>query len=72
MVSGPLRRVSCPLLTPLVTGEHAFIAPDFAKGDKRGPCPGMNSLANHGYIHRNGLATVSGQVTADIGTLGLT
>ena len=24
------------------------------KGDVRSPCPGLNSLANHGWIHRNG------------------
>ena len=23
-------------------------------GDQRGPCPGLNTLANHGYINRNG------------------
>jgi len=24
-------------------------------GDKRGPCPGLNVIANHGYIPRNGI-----------------
>lgn len=23
-----------------VTGDHAWMAPDFAAGDRRGPCPG--------------------------------
>jgi hypothetical protein len=23
-------------------------------GDRRGPCPGLNTLANHGFINRNG------------------
>jgi len=23
-------------------------------GDQRGPCPGLNTLANHGYVNRNG------------------
>ena len=32
------------------TGEHAFVPPDFSKGDKRGPCPGLNAMANHGYL----------------------
>ncbi|KAL8707969.1 MAG: hypothetical protein Q9225_007677 [Loekoesia sp. 1 TL-2023] len=38
------------------TGEHAWVAPNFAAGDKRGPCPGLNALANHGYLPHNGLA----------------
>jgi hypothetical protein len=28
-----------------------------AKGDIRGPCPGLNTLASHGYLPRNGIAT---------------
>jgi hypothetical protein len=32
------------------TGDHAFVAPDFAAGDVRGPCPGLNAMANHGYL----------------------
>ncbi|KAI8934118.1 hypothetical protein NX059_008877 [Plenodomus lindquistii] len=31
--------------------------------DQRGPCPGLNTLANHGYIPRNGIATI-GQIQA--------
>ncbi|KAL8997591.1 MAG: hypothetical protein Q9188_006291 [Gyalolechia gomerana] len=38
------------------TGEHAFVAPNLAAGDKRGPCPGLNALANHGYLPHNGIA----------------
>ncbi|KAJ7261525.1 Chloroperoxidase [Mycena rebaudengoi] len=34
---------------------HPYIAP--GPNDQRGPCPGMNTLANHGYIPRNGIAT---------------
>lgn len=30
------------------TGAHAFVAP--GKGDARGPCPGLNAMANHGYL----------------------
>lgn len=37
-------------------GEHAFVAP--AAGDQRGPCPGLNALANHGYLPHNGVATI--------------
>jgi hypothetical protein len=27
-------------------------------GDIRGPCPGLNAAANHGFIPRNGLLTI--------------
>ncbi|KAL5345964.1 hypothetical protein ACLOAV_008994 [Pseudogymnoascus australis] len=48
-----------PLTTPIdVTGDHSFIPPDFSAGDQRGPCPGLNALANHGYIGRNGVTNV--------------
>ncbi|KAL4911775.1 hypothetical protein BDW62DRAFT_217021 [Aspergillus aurantiobrunneus] len=40
-----------------ITGEHAFYPPDFENGDQRGPCPGLNALANHGYIPRNGVTS---------------
>ncbi|KEQ75153.1 Cloroperoxidase [Aureobasidium namibiae CBS 147.97] len=44
------------MTTPIdVSGKHAFQAPNFDKGDQRGPCPGLNALANHGYISRNGV-----------------
>ncbi|KAH6694830.1 hypothetical protein BKA61DRAFT_637428 [Leptodontidium sp. MPI-SDFR-AT-0119] len=26
------------------TGEHAFVAPNLAAGDQRGPCPGLNAM----------------------------
>ncbi|KAJ7477533.1 Chloroperoxidase [Mycena latifolia] len=35
--------------------DHPFIAP--GPDDMRGPCPAMNTLANHGYISRNGITT---------------
>ncbi|KAI4595204.1 hypothetical protein KJ359_007180 [Pestalotiopsis sp. 9143b] len=45
-----------PLTDPIdVTGDHAFQAPDLDGGDQRGPCPGLNALANHNYIPRNGV-----------------
>lgn len=37
-------------------GDHAFRAP--GPGDDRGECPGLNSMANHGYLPRNGRATI--------------
>ncbi|KAG0650752.1 Dothistromin biosynthesis peroxidase dotB [Hyphodiscus hymeniophilus] len=55
-----------PLTAPIeVTGAHSFIPPDFAAGDQRGPCPGLNSLANHGYIARNGITGLA-EATAAI------
>ncbi|EOD52616.1 putative oxidase protein [Neofusicoccum parvum UCRNP2] len=36
-----------------VTGTHAFVHPH--PGDARGPCPGLNALANHGYISHDGV-----------------
>ncbi|KAJ4465071.1 Chloroperoxidase [Lentinula aciculospora] len=39
-----------------ITGEHAFLPP--GPGDKRGPCPGLNVLANHGYIPHDGNTTI--------------
>ncbi|KAJ6559787.1 Chloroperoxidase [Mycena capillaripes] len=35
--------------------DHPFIAP--GPNDMRGPCPAMNTLANHGYISRNGITS---------------
>lgn len=37
-----------------VDGEHKFEPP--SSGDERGPCPGLNALANHGYLPRTGVA----------------
>ncbi|GIZ39139.1 hypothetical protein CKM354_000253000 [Cercospora kikuchii] len=38
------------------TGANRFIAP--GNGDQRGPCPGLNAMANHGYLPRNGIASI--------------
>jgi hypothetical protein len=46
------------LLTNEVDGAHAFTAPDYLAGDVRGPCPGLNALANHNYIPHSGVVTV--------------
>lgn len=57
------------LTTPIqITGDHEFIAPDFDAGDQRGPCPGLNALANHGYIGRNGVTGLV-EVTAAINSV---
>lgn len=47
-----------------VTGEHEFVPPNFDLGDQRGPCPGLNALANHGYLPHNGVADMQTIVKA--------
>ncbi|KAJ7772047.1 Chloroperoxidase [Mycena maculata] len=42
-------------LKQIPDADHPFIAP--GPNDQRGPCPAMNTLANHGYISRNGITT---------------
>ncbi|KAJ6497535.1 hypothetical protein C8R45DRAFT_130331 [Mycena sanguinolenta] len=42
-------------LKQIPDAAHPFIAP--GPDDQRGPCPAMNTLANHGYISRNGIAS---------------
>ena len=42
-------------------GEYEFVppnAPNTRNGDQRGPCPGLNAMANHGYLPHNGVATI--------------
>ncbi|GJJ14072.1 hypothetical protein Clacol_008329 [Clathrus columnatus] len=41
---------------------HPFMAP--GSNDIRGPCPGLNTLANHGYLPRSGVARPDQLVTA--------
>ncbi len=47
-----------------VSGQHAFVPPDFTAGDLRGPCPGLNALANHNYLPHNGWASLTQFVEA--------
>lgn len=51
-----------------VTGDHAFIPPNFEAGHQRGPCPGLNALANHGYISRDGVTSLV-EVTSAISSV---
>ncbi|KAF2167170.1 hypothetical protein M409DRAFT_54361 [Zasmidium cellare ATCC 36951] len=44
-----------------VSGEHQYIAP--GPGDIRGPCPGLNAAANHGYLPRSGIASIEETVS---------
>lgn len=42
-------------------GNYEWVAPRNVNtyfGDQRGPCPGLNAMANHGYIPHNGVATI--------------
>lgn len=38
------------------TGQYAWVAP--TETDQRGPCPGLNAAANHGYIPHDGIANI--------------
>lgn len=47
-----------PTLTPDPNDEeHVFKEP--GPTDQRGPCPGMNALANNGYLPRSGIVTLA-------------
>ncbi|TFK18472.1 Cloroperoxidase [Coprinopsis marcescibilis] len=48
----------------VVDPAHPFLAP--VPGDQRGPCPGLNTLANHGYIPRDGVASPSQIISASM------
>ncbi|KAJ3928404.1 MAG: hypothetical protein NXY57DRAFT_1063857 [Lentinula lateritia] len=51
------------------TGQHAFVPP--GPGDFRGPCPGVNALANHGYIPHNGIVTIDQLVNGSYTVFGM-
>ncbi|ETS73861.1 hypothetical protein PFICI_14807 [Pestalotiopsis fici W106-1] len=51
------------------TGDHAWIAP--GPGDIRGSCPGLNTLANHGYMARNGVGTVLDIINGSVELFGM-
>lgn len=40
-----------------VSGAHAFVPP--SSTDLRGPCPGLNALANHNYLPHDGWASIT-------------
>ncbi|KAJ4318177.1 hypothetical protein N0V94_004543 [Neodidymelliopsis sp. IMI 364377] len=44
------------------SGKHAFQAPE--QSDQRGPCHGLNALANHNYISHDGITSYGEVVTA--------
>lgn len=43
-------------------GVYSWVAP--GAGDQRGPCPGLNALANHGYLPHNGVADIPTIISA--------
>ncbi|KAL1642463.1 hypothetical protein SLS61_009677 [Didymella pomorum] len=51
------------------TGDHKYIAP--GPNDLRGPCPGLNAMANHGYLPRNGISTITQMTTASTEVFGM-
>ncbi|KAE9981996.1 hypothetical protein BLS_006748 [Venturia inaequalis] len=46
----------------LTSGKHKFVPP--GPRDIRGPCPGLNALANHNYLPHNGIASFQQLVDA--------
>ena len=52
-----------------VSGSHKFVAP--GPGDARGQCPGLNALANHGYLPHNGVATIQQFIDATTSVFGM-
>ncbi|KAK4625531.1 Dothistromin biosynthesis peroxidase dotB [Fulvia fulva] len=52
-----------------VDGLHAFKPP--GPFDERGPCPGLNALANHGYLPRSEFATLPQFIAAATSVYGM-
>ncbi|KAJ6450188.1 Chloroperoxidase [Mycena sanguinolenta] len=57
-----LRNLTLRLDPRQMLDQHPFV-PE-ASNDLRGPCPGMNLLANHNYIPHNGITNVDNSLTA--------
>ncbi|KDR72108.1 hypothetical protein GALMADRAFT_1344340 [Galerina marginata CBS 339.88] len=57
--SGPLQDTSAKLVN-----DDAHPWKPLAPADIRGPCPGLNTLASHGWLPRNGIASPAQIVTA--------
>ncbi|KAJ6566677.1 Chloroperoxidase, partial [Mycena capillaripes] len=52
-----------------VSGDHAYAPP--GPNDMRGPCPGLNSLANHNFIPRSGIVTLLNSIEASFTVYGM-
>jgi len=48
---------------------HEYQAP--GPDDIRGPCPGLNAFANHGFLPRNGYATITQYIEATTQVVGM-
>jgi len=51
------------------TGKYAFVPP--SGNDQRGPCPGLNAMANHGYMPHNGVGSMADFVTGTFNAFGM-
>ncbi|KAF9484105.1 Cloroperoxidase [Pholiota conissans] len=56
---GPLTNTSA-----ILVNDHLHPWKPAGKDDIRGPCPGLNTLASHGWLPRNGIASPSQIITA--------
>ena len=52
-----------------VTGKHAWQAP--GPEDLRGPCPGLNAFANHGYLPHSGFGTIQQFIDVTTNVIGM-
>ncbi|KAH6663854.1 hypothetical protein B0J14DRAFT_630715 [Halenospora varia] len=63
--SGPIRSLQFNAADQFVDvkpgSAHPFVAP--GPNDKRGPCPGLNAAANHGFLPRSGITNIPQTVT---------
>lgn len=50
-------------------GDNAFNPP--SGFDQRGPCPGLNAMANHGYLPHNGVATIQQFIDGTAAAFGM-
>ncbi|EME80568.1 uncharacterized protein MYCFIDRAFT_50025 [Pseudocercospora fijiensis CIRAD86] len=48
---------------------HEYVAP--GPNDLRGPCPGLNAFANHGFLPHNGYATITQFIDATMNVVGM-
>lgn len=48
---------------------HEYVAP--GPDDLRGPCPGLNAMANHNFLPHNGYATISQYINATMEVVGM-
>ena len=51
------------------SGQYKWVAP--GPTDQRGPCPGLNAMANHGYLPHNGIATIGEYIEATNKVFGM-